>query len=120
MRIVQTHTRTMAFYFLLATTLARAASPPPLRAVAKLGMVAAARSEASQAGAEILAQGGNAVDAAVATALALGVVAPESSGLGGGGFLLYFNAADKRVQVLDFRETAPSAASREMFIRNGK
>ena len=70
---------------------------------------------ASQAGAEILAAGGNAADAAAATMLALGVVNPASSGLGGGGFALYYSAKDKRVSFLDFRERAPAAATPSMF-----
>ena len=56
--------------------------------------VAADNAEASQAGASILAAGGNAADAAAATMLALGVASPSSSGLGGGGFVLYYRAAD--------------------------
>lgn len=79
------------------------------------GAVAADHELASQAGAEILAQGGNAVDAAIATALALGVVQPAGSGLGGGGFLLV-RKADGTVAALDFREVAPKQASRDMFL----
>ncbi|MGF1468504.1 MAG: gamma-glutamyltransferase [Sandaracinaceae bacterium] len=74
---------------------------------------------ASAAGAQILAQGGNAADAAAATMLALGVVSPASSGLGGGGFGLY-READGTVSFLDFRERAPGAATAEMFaVREG-
>lgn len=79
------------------------------------GAVAADHELASRAGSEILAQGGNAVDAAVATALALGVTQPAGSGLGGGGFLL-FRRADGKTWVLDFRETAPQKASANMFL----
>jgi gamma-glutamyltranspeptidase / glutathione hydrolase len=77
--------------------------------------VAADHTEASAAGASVLAQGGNAADAAAATMLALGVVSPTSSGLGGGGFALYYRARDKKLTLLDFRETAPRAASSSMF-----
>ena len=77
--------------------------------------VAADHAEASKAGAEILLAGGNAADAAAATMLALGVVNPASSGLGGGGFALYYRAADHSLAFLDFRERAPRAASRTMF-----
>lgn len=83
-------------------------------------MVAADHELASLAGVEILRRGGNAVDAAVATALALGVVQPSSCGIGGGGFLLYFERATGRVSALDFRETAPLAARRDLFVRDGE
>ena len=85
------------------------------------GTVAADHELASRAGADILAQGGNAVDAAIATALALGVVQPAGSGLGGGGFLLV-RKKDGSVHALDFRETAPQRARADMFIdtRTGK
>src|SRR5438046_2366398 len=86
---------------------ALAAFPTPLRVPARRGLVASDQLQASRAGAEVLAEGGNAVDAAVATALALGVVGPAGSGLGGGGFLVYWDARHKRAYVLDFRETAP-------------
>ncbi|MBW2190245.1 MAG: gamma-glutamyltransferase, partial [Deltaproteobacteria bacterium] len=77
--------------------------------------VAADHAEASKAGAEILAAGGNAADAAAATMLALGVVNPASSGLGGGGFALYYCAEDGSLTFLDFRERAPRAATPTMF-----
>jgi len=79
--------------------------------------VAADHPLASQAGATVLAQGGNAADAVVATVLALGVVSPASSGLGGGGFALYYRASDRSLTFLDFRETAPAAAGRDLFAR---
>lgn len=77
--------------------------------------VAADHPLASELGARILAQGGNAADAAVTTALALGVLNPFASGLGGGGVALW-RGVDAEVVALNFRETAPAAASRTMFI----
>jgi gamma-glutamyltranspeptidase/glutathione hydrolase len=77
--------------------------------------VAADHPEASAAGAAALAAGGNAADAAAATMLALGVVSPSSSGLGGGGFALYYRARDRTLTFLDFRETAPGKATPDMF-----
>lgn len=79
--------------------------------------VAADHPLASDAGASILAAGGNAADAAAATMLTLGVVSPASSGLGGGGFGLYYRASDSSFHYLDFREEAPAAATAEMFAR---
>jgi len=79
-------------------------------------MVAAAHPLAVDAGAEILKRGGSAVDAAVAMQLVLGLVEPQSSGLGGGAFLLYYGAADRRVRAYDGRETAPAAATADRFM----
>ncbi|MEA5039197.1 MAG: gamma-glutamyltransferase [Clostridiaceae bacterium] len=79
------------------------------------GMVSAGRQEAGCAGREILAAGGNAVDAAVAVAFALGVCEPNASGLGGGGFLLFRDAKNGENRFLDFREPAPRRASPEMY-----
>lgn len=77
--------------------------------------VAADHPLASAAGAEILAAGGTAADAAAATMLALGVANPASSGMGGGGFLLYYRASDQSLSFLDFRERAPLAATPDMY-----
>jgi gamma-glutamyltranspeptidase / glutathione hydrolase / leukotriene-C4 hydrolase len=79
------------------------------------GVVAADDSRCSQIGAEILTEGGYAMDAAVAVALCLGVVSPASSGLGGGCFILGYNSSAKKTVFVDARETAPSGATRDMF-----
>jgi gamma-glutamyltranspeptidase/glutathione hydrolase len=75
---------------------------------------------ASAAGAGLLKAGGNAVDAACATALALGVLHPEASGIGGGGFALVYVAKEKKVHALDFRERAPAAITPGKFLKDGK
>ncbi len=75
---------------------------------------------ASAAGVAALRRGGNAIDAACATALAMGVVHPQSSGIGGGGFLVAWIAKQKRFVVLDFREQAPRAIGRDFYLRGGK
>ena len=79
------------------------------------GVVVSAAPEASRAGAEVLAAGGNAMDAALAAALALAVVYPQAGNLAGGGFLVV-RTPDGVVRALDFRETAPARATREMFL----
>jgi gamma-glutamyltranspeptidase/glutathione hydrolase len=94
-------------------------SPSGHGAVFEAEAVAADHLEASKAGAEVLAAGGNAADAAAATMLALGVVNPASSGLGGGGFALYYCAKDGSLTFLDFRERAPRASNAAMFDDDG-
>jgi gamma-glutamyltranspeptidase/glutathione hydrolase len=85
------------------------------------GMVSAADPRAAAAGREILDAGGSAADAALATLLALTVVEPQSSGIGGGGFLVYHDEGRNRTTTFDGREEAPSAASpRWFFDANGK
>ena len=78
--------------------------------------IASAYPLASQAGLEILARGGNAFDAAVAVAGALAVVEPSGSGLGGGGFILIHRSSDSLDMMLDAREKAPAAATRDMYL----
>jgi gamma-glutamyltranspeptidase/glutathione hydrolase len=82
---------------------------------AKKAMVVSVHQEASKVGAEIMRQGGNAVDAAVATGFALAVVHPAAGNIGGGGFML-LRMANGEVHFLDFREKAPKAASRDMYL----
>lgn len=78
--------------------------------------IASANAQATDAGLEVLRRGGNAFDAAVAVSAALGLVEPESSGLGGGGFFLLRRASDGKVVFVDGRERAPLAATRDMFL----
>ncbi|HRE82049.1 MAG TPA: gamma-glutamyltransferase [Opitutaceae bacterium] len=82
---------------------------------AERGMVASASSLASQAGVEILRKGGNAIDASVATGLALAVTYPRAGNIGGGGFTV-ISLADGRSTVIDFRERAPGRATRDMYL----
>ena len=91
-------------------------APPrsPL-AVGTGGAVASVDPDATRIGLQVLAQGGNAADAAVATAAALGVTEPYSSGLGGGGYLVYREARTGRVSVIDGRETAPATFTPTVF-----
>ncbi|HEY2676576.1 MAG TPA: gamma-glutamyltransferase [Steroidobacteraceae bacterium] len=102
----------------LAAALARAdaTSAPARTAVAHKGAIASAYPLASKAGQEILGAGGNAFDAAVAVAAALAVVEPGSSGLGGGGFFLLHRQSDGFETMIDARERAPAAASRDMYL----
>ncbi len=78
-------------------------------------MVVSGHPLASQVGIEVLKQGGNAVDAAVAVGFALAVVLPEAGNIGGGGFIVYRDTTG-RVRALDYRETAPGAATRDMYV----
>lgn len=112
------HFRSPGRFSLLLVTLVvmaaplQAASPDPVKGVG--GSVASAAPGATQAGLEILRAGGNAVDAAVATAVALAVVHPQAGNLGGGGFAVA--RMDGEVSTLDFREAAPAAADHEMYL----
>lgn len=83
------------------------------------GMVVTDERMGSQAGVEILKRGGNAIDAAVAVAFTLAVVEPAAGNIGGGGFMLV-RLVDGRASFLDYREVAPSRATRDMYIKDGK
>lgn len=107
--------RSLAAALLLAVpVLALAATLAGSEGVRSAGAVAAADPLAVEAGLSMLREGGNAADAAVAVALALAVVHPEAGNLGGGGFAVVSRGGE--VRALDFRETAPAAATRDMFL----
>lgn len=90
----------------------------PAKAVtAKSQMVSAANPLAARAGLEILRAGGSAMDAAIATQLVLGLVEPQSSGIGGGAFILHYAGKDGVIKAYDGRETAPAAAAADMFLK---
>ena len=108
--------RTFLVLLLVAFCAAPAAYAQGLRPThAKKGMVVSVHQEASKVGVEIMRHGGNAVDAAVATGFALAVIHPAAGNIGGGGFML-LRKANGEVHFLDFREKAPKAASRDMYL----
>jgi gamma-glutamyltranspeptidase/glutathione hydrolase len=112
----------LTLFLLLGTIsgLGATTSPSPWESPsARRGIVATVNPIATQAGLDALRAGGNAVDAAIACALTLGVVDGHNSGIGGGCFLT-LRLADGRLITLDGRETAPAAATRDMFLRDGK
>ncbi|MQY40242.1 Glutathione hydrolase proenzyme [Streptomyces sp. RB17] len=92
--------------------------PPAKQAVAvgSGGAVASVNPYASRAGIDVLRHGGNAVDAAIATAAALGVVEPYSCGIGGGGYFVYYSARTKTVHTIDGRETGPARMRSDSFV----
>ncbi|RXF69548.1 gamma-glutamyltransferase [Hansschlegelia zhihuaiae] len=94
--------------------IATGSKPRPI-VTAKRWMAATANPHATEVAAEMLRAGGSAVDAAIAAQLVLGLVEPQSSGLGGGAFLLHWSAADRSLTTLDGRETAPAAATPTLF-----
>ncbi|MFK8053179.1 MAG: gamma-glutamyltransferase [Woeseiaceae bacterium] len=85
-------------------------------AVDKDGMVAVQNAMAAEVGAAILAEGGNAVDAAVAVGMTLAVTLPRAGNLGGGGFMMVYLADEDKTIAIDYREKAPAAASRDMYL----
>jgi gamma-glutamyltranspeptidase/glutathione hydrolase len=99
-----------------AQSAGRPAPPAPSTSVGYGGAVSSVDAEASAIGLEVLRKGGNAADAAVATAAALGVTEPYSAGIGGGGYFVYFDAATGEVTTIDGRETAPDAMPTTAFI----
>ncbi|MFD7701369.1 gamma-glutamyltransferase [Streptomyces caelestis] len=125
--------RNLAVLAVGAAVLSVGAAPPTARheapsrptpkvpvAVGHGGAVSSVDADASAAGIEVLRKGGNAVDAAVATAAALGVTEPYSAGVGGGGYLVYYDARSRTVHTLDGRETAPLTADSGLFLEDGE
>ncbi|TQM84187.1 gamma-glutamyltranspeptidase/glutathione hydrolase [Saccharothrix saharensis] len=105
---------------LLPATASAAAAPPRVpEAVGFGGVVSSIDPDASQIGVDVLRRGGNAVDAAVAVAAALGVTDPFSAGIGGGGFFVHYDARTHRVSTVDGRETAPASAGADLFVEDG-
>nr|WP_240360426.1 gamma-glutamyltransferase [Pyxidicoccus caerfyrddinensis] len=106
--------RSLALAVVLLACVAHAARPY------RGGAVATAYPQASAAALEMLEKGGNATDAAVAAAFVAAVVGPYHSGIGGGGFALVHDGKSGETKVLDFREVAPKAATRDMYVKDGK
>lgn len=116
------------FLFLAAASLSLCVSAPAIAQTpesfqsvhhplySKTGMVAAQETLASEIGARVLADGGNAVDASIATAFALAVTLPRAGNIGGGGFMLYYDAESGETTAIDYRENAPLRAHRDMFL----
>src|ERR1044072_1538988 len=112
--------------FVSGATFAQTAPPAPAPiitnaarvhpVVARHGMVAAQEKHATRVGVEILRQGGNAVDAAVAVGFAMAVTHPQAGNIGGGGFMLVHLAARNETIAIDYRETAPAAMTRDKFL----
>lgn len=99
-----------------AVVTGRPTPPAPSTSTGHGGAVSSVDASASAIGLDVLRDGGNAVDAAVATAAALGVTEPYSAGIGGGGYFVYFDAATGEVTTIDGRETAPAAMPSDAFI----
>ena len=97
---------------------AQARGNPPIWAgkAFQQGIVTAGNPYGAEAGAKMLEQGGNAIDAAVAVAYALNVVEPQSAGIGGGGFMMIHLASTGQTFFIDTREKAPAGATRDMFV----
>ncbi|MGH6837945.1 MAG: gamma-glutamyltransferase [Methylocella sp.] len=120
------HASVLALLGLIASIAAQAEPPlaPPiisqgarvLPVLASHGMVVAQEGTAAKIGVDILRRGGNAVDAAVATGLALAVTLPRAGNLGGGGFMLVYLAKEKKTTVIDYREAAPADTPRDVFL----
>ncbi len=109
----------LGLMFLVSSLNLVAARAQAHEALGKQGMIATGHALATEAGADVLREGGNAVDAAVTAALTLGVVDCNNSGIGGG-CLILIRSADGRLTAIDGREMAPAAATKNMFVRDGE
>jgi gamma-glutamyltranspeptidase/glutathione hydrolase len=103
--------RAIALLLLIASNLAAGS-----QVVAKSAALSTISPYATQVGLSVLKRGGNAIDAAVAVSFALAVAHPQAGNIGGGGFLVYYDAKEKTVWTLDYREVAPLAATRDMYL----
>ncbi|MGB7413156.1 MAG: gamma-glutamyltransferase [Thermosynechococcaceae cyanobacterium] len=112
-RVLSFSLRSLSLTFVILQASYAGAQPPTH---SQQGMVTSAHPLASQAGLTTLQQGGNAVDAAVATTLTISVVEPFSAGIGGGGFLVLRLAKNNEIKALDFREKAPLKATRDLYL----
>ena len=128
-RVIRITTLLLACMALPARAQSDGADTPPEAATgrvtkhlvtAKRHMVVAADPLAAEAGRAMLRAGGNALDAAIAVQMVLNMVEPQSSGIGGGGFLIHYDAKTRRMAAWDGRETAPAAATPERFLVDGK
>jgi gamma-glutamyltranspeptidase / glutathione hydrolase len=117
MVLVKVRVPAAALLLVAVTIVVVRGSSEPLRA--RHGMVVSVQARASQVGADVLRDGGNAIDAAVAVGFALAVTHPTAGNLGGGGFFVYRPAAGEAV-TYDFREMAPAKATPTMFLKDGK
>src|SRR5262245_60226028 len=114
------HTRLIGFALVALLIVTSAyAQAPATPVTARNGMVVAQEARAAEIGLEFLKNGGNAVDAAVATGFALAVTHPRAGNIGGGGFMV-IRFPDGRTTAIDFREMAPGASNPEMFVENGE
>src|SRR6476620_2993836 len=97
------------------TSTAGRATAKQATAVGRGGAVSTVDPEATRAGLRVLRRGGNAVDAAVAAAATLGVTEPYSTGIGGGGFFMFYDAKAKKIRTIDGRETAPMSTTADTY-----
>src|SRR5918997_3393791 len=121
-QLLATALATLAAIVLVAPPAVPAPKAPPKDPIAAGygGAVSSVDPYATEIGLEVLKRGGNAVDAAVATAAALGVTEPYSAGIGGGGFFVYYDARSGKVHTIDGRETAPELMHERSFLENGE